>query len=215
MKIIQTLPLLLVPLSLVSQEKKTEIEGQNVTSISVQAERIMSDEERKALDYMEDFLGPDKYTGDGKYSYGSVSRFIEGLKRDYATVNKEGQSMTGIRGRAARAYPNTVFKADVEAEIERKGRARVSSFLNDMGVDPKTSEKPDKAKIKNYVTKPVLEEFGKSTRTIKSMLEKDLPEGKKITFPDGISLDIVKHIKSGKTELPEGVKIVDSSIKAP
>jgi len=219
MKVVKIIPFALLPLVVVGYKLTNKADdldnsvilaSQKVSKGNTVALKNPTEEELKALDYMEAFLK--KYTSNGKLNYGTIYRLQEGLKLDYKTVNEEGKSMSGFKGMAARAYPNNLLKSTyykVQKEIERRTRTEMSSDFTDFGVDPQTEEKVDDALIENYVTKPELLEYRKSSYIFKRIIEQDLPPGKKIAFKEGVSLDAIKFVRVGKKGLPPGVEMVD------
>lgn len=223
MRVLKLLPIFLVAGAVGTGAKYTRTQGESDPSILAPAQETqeakikdittaftLTQEEIKALNEMEAFLKT--YTGDGNYSYGSINRFIEGLKRDYKTVREEAKNRKGDEKAALEAYPNNTLikKLLIQQGITKNGKARITSFLEEMGVDPKTGEKPDSCEIEKYVTKPVLEQFGKNVRTIKEAIEKRLGPNKRAAFKDGINLKVVQFMKDCKAGLPPSVEIVDA-----
>lgn len=219
MRILKILPFLLIPIPVVllnkcnndpDSEKLAVASTLNVKNTVAVNE--LTQEELKALEYLETFLK--RYTSNGKLNYGTMYRLIEGLKRDYKTVNKEGKNMSGLEGMAARAYPNNLLKSTyykVQKEVDRRARIEMISDFKDFGVDPQTEEKVDDAPIENYVTKPELLEYRKSSYLFKAIIERDLPQGKKVIFKEGVNIDAIKFVKERKKGLPSGAEVVDVS----
>ena len=189
-------------------EKETE----NVTLLSI---KELQEKEKKAIVDAETFLKT--YTGNGNYNFGSIKRFIEGLKLDYKTVHEEAKTLKGIDKLAAMAYPkDSIFLPGsaklVAKEVEKRGRKSLTFFLEEeMGVDPKTGEVEDNSEIKVYATKPELEKFARNAHIIKSMVNRILPSGKEMLFKGGISMEILDSLKKGK--LPKEIEIVDKKAR--
>jgi len=177
------------------------------TQESTPIEMGLTEEEKQAINYMEEFLT--KYTGNGAYNYGSMTRFIEGLKLDYDAVYEEAKTREGTEKEALEAYPNNNFatKFLIQRGIAKRGKEQMSLFFKEIGVDENTINQPDESEIKNYVTKAELLEFGQHARALKSQRERKLPPGSTLAFKEGVSLSILEHIKSGKPGLPTSVEI--------
>ncbi len=227
MKLFRVLPFIFIPFTVSAQENNTKVtsppasvsQTQDVTNTSEIKLPGLNEEDLKALDAMDAF-----FKTHGDYSYASMERFIQGLLKDYKTIKEEArkdQTLTSTEVRAAELYPDSIFlsgfssKGDsatqVAAKVRQKGTARITKFLTDMGVDPKTAKNKDNGSGKKSITKPVLEEFGKNTRAVKKSLEVGLPEGKCLAFTAGFNPEVTAAIRQGKLEA--GIKIVD--IKKP
>jgi hypothetical protein len=223
MKLFRVLPLVLIPFTVSAQDNDTKVtsppasvsQTQDVTNTSEIKLPELNEEDLKALDAMDAFL---KIYGD--YSYASMERFIRGLQGDYKTIKEEARNdptLTSTEVRAAEIYPDSILLSGlsrkgssasrVAAKVREKGEARITTFLTDMGVDPKTAKNKDTGNGKKSVTKPMLEGFGKNTRAVKKSLEVGLPEGKCIAFTAGLNPDVTAAIRQGKLE--PGIKIVD------
>ena len=224
MKIINTsvlkvLPICLIPFALDGHLNNTELnldnkailrslEKENVTPLSL---KELQEKEKKAIADAEIFLKT--YTGNGNYNFGSMNRFIEGLKLDYKTIHEEAKTLKGIDKLAAMAYPKDYFLLPgsaklVAKEVEKRGRKSLTFFLEEeMGVDPKTGKIEDNSEIKIYVTRPKLEEFARNAHIIKSMVNRTLPPGKEMSFKEGISMKILNSLKEGK--IPKKIEVVN------
>ena len=189
-----------------------EKEIENVTPLSI---KELQEKEKKAIEDAEIFLKT--YTGNGNYNFGSINRFIEGLKLDYETVHEEAKTLKGIDKLVAMAYPkNYIFLPGsaklVAKEIEKRARKSLTFFLGEeMGVDPKTGEVEDNSEINVYVKKPILEEFARKAHIIKNMVNRTLPPGKEMLFKEGISMKILNSLKEGK--IPKEIEIVDKKAR--
>lgn len=155
--------------------------------------RELTDKENKMLDEMEDFLKT--YTGNGSYNYGSIDRFLEGLRCDPVGI------LAGVENEKERQYAedyinkklNFVTRKLVADKINEKGKKKIEEFFKEMGVDPKTADSPDESEIKEYVTRDILLKFGDNARALKSMMEKD--HGRKIAFKNGIDLKLLSFVR--------------------
>lgn len=231
-KIVRSTPLLLVPLFMLGQAKSVDSEEPQNKPLpnAQQASKPLdlpkgffklpdlklpklTQEENRILDEMEDFLR--RYTGNGKFNYGSIPRMIEGLKHDYKAVHEEAQSMSGLRRRAALRYPNNRFGrvyGKIQGEIASRAYTEITHELRTFKVDPNTANKPDNAPITNFVTKGALDRFTWNSYRLDDMSKKYLPADQKVIFPDGISIEAIRFIRSreiGKElGIPPGGKIV-------
>jgi len=181
--------------------------------------RELTDVEKKALDEIEDFLT--KYTGNGVYNYGSIDRFIVGVRQDVKGIHDFAEKMPKenayqkLRRNAALAYPDTLFKGQVEDETEGTARGLMGEFLEKMGVDPKTAETPDDVTdIKTLVTSDLLFRVDRNIHTLKRIIEEDQFPGTTVTFKGGISLSTVSSARKRDTAVPEGVELISPNLVA-
>lgn len=220
-KTLKVLPFFLMPFTISGHPNSTKPSGDDkvsfapsqkieILNVSPLKLKELQEIEKKAIAEAEIFLKT--YTGNGNYNYGSINRFIEGLKIDYDTVHEEAKTLSGIERLAAMAYPKNYFLLPgssklVAEEIAIRGRKSISSFLDkEMGVDPKTGEVEDNSEIKNYVTKPKLEEFAKNAHIIKNMVNRALPPDQEMVFKDGISIKILNSLRERKLPKEIGIK---------
>jgi hypothetical protein len=181
------------------------------TALKVQL-RELTDAEKKVLDEIEDFLKT--YTGNGVYNYGSIDRFIVGVRQDVKGIHDFAEKMPKenayqrLRRNAALAYPDTYFKGQVEDETEVTARGLMGEFLEKMGVDPKTAETPDDINdIKTLVTSDLLFQVDRNIHTLKRIIEEDQLPGTKVAFKGGITLSLVREIRERKSPVPYGAKL--------
>lgn len=176
----------------------------------------LKEEEKKALNEMEDFLT--KHTENGKFNYGTINRVITGLQHDYRAINAEGRRMRGFARIAARRYPNNLLRKayyGVQQEVARRAYVEIERDLIYFGVDPSTANVPDNAPITRLVTRAEVERFRDNSYLIDAMSKRFLPPNKKIVFKDGITLEAIRFIKSRTLGLPPGAEIVDDLPKTP
>ena len=147
----------------------------------------LTEEDKIMLDEIGSFLTT--YTGNGKFNYGTIPRLLEGLKQDYG--------LAWIL--ASRIAPT-----------------KIVNELEGFGVDIKTEDTPDNAPINNYVTKAELDKFRENTYKLETRGEKLLEKisdpklkDKRIIFPEGISVEAIRHIREGSLKLPPGAILVD------
>ncbi len=228
-KIVRSTPFLLTPLFIFGQAKNLNSEevknkpSQNTSQASKLLDFSkdffklpkLTQEENKILDEMEDFLT--KYTGNGKFNYGTIPRMIEGLKHDYEAVHQEALSMPrglirGMPRRAAMRYPDNrsgrVY-GKIQGEIANQAYAGITHELSVFRVDPSTANEPDNAPITRFVNKRDLDRFTWNSYRLDDMSKKLLPENKKVIFPGGFSIEAAQFIRSRKIGIPPGGEIVD------
>lgn len=225
-KVVRYTPFLLTPLFVVGQAKNLNSQevkdkpSQNAPKIKSLLDLSkgffklpkLTQEENKTLDEMEEFLI--KYTGNGKFNYGSMPRMLEGLKYDYKAVHEEAQSMRGLRRKAALRYPNNLLgfvHRKVQREIGAKAYTEMTLELQFFRVDPNTASEVDNAPIKHFVTKDELDKFTRNSYLLDDMSKKYLPSSKKVIFPDGITIRAIQFIRSREIGIPPGGKIVDKN----
>ena len=214
MRPLRVVPFLLAPAFVGSQNIQI-LNADEVPVIKSSTETELAPEVKQALDEIEIFL--QKYTGNGKFNYGSINRFVEGLKKDYKAINEEGKDMTGVEGIAARNYPNNFFQwmnTMVEKEVEKRATTEVSSELAKFGVDPATAKNPDSALVTNYVTKAELNKLKDNIHIVMGSLNKSLPKDKKLVCKEGMTQEIVIFLREGQAGIPPGTELVDDVVKA-
>ena len=161
--------------------------------------RELTDLEKKMLDEMEDFLKT--YTGNGTYNYGSIDRFLEGLRCDPAGI------LAGAENDTERQYAedyinnrlNPITRNIVARRINEKGKKKIEEFFKEMGVDPKTVDSPDESEVTKYVTREILLKFGDNARALKSIMEKD--HDTKVAFKNGIDLKLLSFVRERNARL--------------
>lgn len=142
----------------------------------------LSDQERKAAEYMKKMLGPDKLGGaDRTFNHQDVDAIVKGL------------TDRGIKGTIAR----------------RVVANQLPQGLDEAGVVRDPDAKPDTAPRK--VSSDELKTFERAGAALEgrgAALEK---LGLKAVFPGGISEDAISHMLEGRFGLPPGVEIVPAN----
>lgn len=223
MKVLRVIPFVLIPFVSGCEQKsqlsqrppavRPLIQDQNLILADSFKIPDLTPEESKALNEAEDFLK--KYTGNGKFNYGTIPRLIEGLTQDYDGIHEEARTRKGLgllQRNIAKNYPNNSIEylnERVRKEVASRGSAEISQKLSEFGVDPSTANKPDDSPNVNLVTKEKLDKFDVNFRILSKMLRKSLPPDKRVILREGFNLDAAKSIQGKNPGLPPGAEIVE------
>lgn len=219
MKAMRLLPFLAIPLSLGYQRGQSAIRADDAVQTSqvqkTTSIELIPEQEKQVLNDMKVFLKT--FTGNEKFNYGTIWRMLEGVVLDYTGIKREARNDPTLSSSdldAALKYPKNFLgfvNAAVKAKVRSKARAKMVNSLTETGVDPDTEKKPDKVRITKYVTIADLDTYRDNVKIFKAILNRTVtvPDGKKIVFKEGISIEAIDHVLEGKEGLPPGAEIVD------